>query len=526
MAGAMGGTPASGGSAATGGSTAAMSGAAGHGGHAGQSGSAGSGGLGSGGLGNAGSASGGAGQAGASGTAGSGGTASSGLKVARVAFYQATEVPLWEEGEAVTDAIAPVVAERAGMLRVWLDLEASFGPRRVNAELTVTVGTTSVVVPAAALNVTGPSSDASLSSTLTFAVGATGVTEESRLAFHINDAETGSRLVTWPETGSHPLNAENANGPFQVMLVPLTAGGFTPELSAEIVERYQKHIERLYPAPSVRFEVRAPLELDFDVRSDGTGWEDALDQLYTLRGEDDPDPNTYYYGVLTPARSLAEYCPEGCVVGLAAVPGRTQEIYRGGIGTGFFESPSDTFTPETLEHELGHALGRDHSPCDTGDGVDPNFPYDDGNIGSWGWDGTRLLNPETQMDVMGYCVPVWISDYTYAGIFTRIQYVNGLAMRTRAGADVRAAKTRVRTLRVTADGSLRWGREKIGRGAFGSDAESVELLDDAGQVLDRVNAAFAGFDHLPGGFITLPVEALTRPGVAAVRVGERSIALP
>ena len=81
-------------------------------------------------------------------------------------------------------------------------------------------------------------------------------------------------------------------------------------------------------------------------------------------------------------------------------------------------------------------------------------------------------------------------------------------------------------MRVSSDGSLRWGREKTVRGGLGSDSESVALLDDAGQVIDRVNAAFARFDHLPGGFITLPVEALTRPGVAAVRVGEQSLAVP
>jgi hypothetical protein len=457
---------------------------------------------------------------------GSGGTAASGLRVARVAFYQATEVPLWEDGETVTDAVAPVIADRAGMLRVWLDPEPSFVPRRVTAELTVTVGTASLTVTAPELTVNGPSSSGSLSSTLTFAVSESGVTEDSRLSFHIDDAETGARLVTWPAAGAQPLDAENANGPFQVMLVPLTSGGFTPELTGDIVTRYQKHIERLYPAPSVNFEVREAIELDLDVQSDGTGWEEALDQLYAARGDDDPDPNTYYYGVLTPGRSLDDYCPEGCVVGLAAVASRSQEIYRGGIGTGFFESPTDTFTPETLEHELGHALGRDHSPCDTDDGVDRNYPYEDGSIGRWGWDGMRLRNPESETDIMGYCVPVWISDYTYAGIFTRIQYVNGLAMRTRAGVATRAAKARARTLRVAADGSLRWGRERTIRGGLGSGSESVELLDDAGNVIDRVNAAFAGFDHLPGGFITVPVEALTRPGVAAVRVGERSLAVP
>lgn len=504
-----------------GGSTAGLSGAAGANALAGRSGAGGSG---SGAVSGAGA--GGQSGAGASGKGGSGGANATGLKVSRVAFYQATEVPLWEDGETVTDAVAPVVAERAGLLRIWLEPDASFTPGRVTAELTVETGSTSVTVPATELNVTGPSTDANLASTLTFSLGATGVTEATRLSLHIDDAETGSRLVTWPETGTQPLNAESANGPFSVTLVPLTSGGFTPELTAEIVTRYQKHIEKIYPAPSVSIEVREPLVLDFDVDPDGTGWDQALDQLYEVRGEDDPDPNTYYYGVLTPGRSLDAYCPEGCVVGLAAVAGRTQEIYRGGIGTGFFESASDTFTQETLEHELGHALGRDHSPCDTGDGVDPNYPYPDGGIGSWGWDGTRLRNPSTDTDVMGYCVPVWISDYTYSAIFSRIQYVNGLAMRTRAGFTTRAAKTRVRTLSVKPDGSLRWGREKNGRGAFGSDAESVDLLDASGNVIDRVNAAFAAFDHLPGGFVTLPAEALTRPGVAAVRVGDESIAVP
>ncbi len=47
----------------------------------------------------------------------------------------------------------------------------------------------------------------------------------------------------------------------------------------------------------------------------------------------------------------------------------------------------------------------------------------------FGYDGTRLLDPAKYTDVMGYCVPVWISDYTYDHIFDRIFYVNGLRQR-------------------------------------------------------------------------------------------------
>jgi len=49
-------------------------------------------------------------------------------------------------------------------------------------------------------------------------------------------------------------------------------------------------------------------------------------------------------------------------------------------------------------------------------------------IGTWGYDilARRFFPPTTTADVMGYCQPIWVSDYTYRRLFERVQAVDGL----------------------------------------------------------------------------------------------------
>ncbi len=70
-----------------------------------------------------------------------------------------------------------------------------------------------------------------------------------------------------------------------------------------------------------------------------------------------------------------------------------------------------------MAHELGHNFGRYHAPCGNPGYLDPNYPYPDGKIGTWGYDladGT-LKDPDQYRDLMSYCGPQWVSDYTYEG---------------------------------------------------------------------------------------------------------------
>jgi hypothetical protein len=181
-----------------------------------------------------------------------------------------------------------------------------------------------------------------------------------------------------------------------------------------------------------------------------------------------------------------------------------------------------------MAHELGHALGRDHSPCGIGRDYDRSFPYLGGLIGTWGFDGVALRDPDVFGDVMGYCEPVWISDYTFDRLFLRIAYVNGLALpgSLELGGARASAGTKVRTLAVRPDGTLRWGSEKPVRGSLEGSPTRVELLDSRGLVIGSVMAPFSRFDHLPGGFIGLAASALSTPGLASVRVGTKTLARP
>ncbi len=465
------------------------------------------------------------GQAGASegGAAGETATDPTGLRIDKVAIYQAVEVTLAKNGSDVAYS-TPIIADREALVRVWLAPGAAWQPREVEGELAIDNGTASrtatVVAPVNAASV-----DLDLGSTLTFTLRASEVSSMTTLSLTLSDEALRTPLDRWPAHGQHALNTSSSRGPFTVTLVPVAVNGYTPVLDTPTVSRFERYLSRVYPASSVEMSVHAPISLNFELAGDGTGWDDALDALYAARDADAPAPNVYYYGVLTPGASFSDYCGDDCVVGLSTVATRTDEGYRGAIGTGFFESNADTFSQETMAHELGHALGREHAPCGHPDAVDPRYPYPYGQIGVLGYDGRNLLDPDDYKDEMTYCVPVWISDYTWTGIFSRINYVNGLA----GAARVRSTSSpplRVRTLALGPNGQAHWGSERAPASAPDGEPTNVELLDRSGAVLGVVTAPFARFDHLTGGFLSVPSAALARPGVTSVRVGGTTLALP
>ncbi len=441
------------------------------------------------------------------------------LRITKLAAYQGVEVVLSRNGVAEPPN-APIIADRELMLRAWVEPGVDFTPRNVDAELTITSGgaTRRISIPH---TIDAPSDDTVLASTLNFTLRASDVTLATTLSLSIREVTpAGTELARWPATDAQVLNATSSAGPLQITLVPLVTGGFTPDLGSENLARFSRYMNRLYPASRVDMTVRAAHALRFAVEPAGDGWDEALDELYALRDEDDPEPNVYYYGVLTPGATFDDYCSVDCVVGLSVVAGRNDAYSRGSIGTGYFEDARDTFSQETLAHELGHAMGREHAPCGDPDYPDQSYPYAAGLIGVNGYDGLSLVEPGENFDVMGYCVPVWISDYTWNALFSRVSYVNGLAAK-----EVplpRASRAKQRTLIVGQDGQLRWGREQAPATPPSGEPVLVELLDESGAVLDVITAPFRPFDHLSGGFLSVPLEALARTGADSVRVaGER-----
>jgi hypothetical protein len=70
-------------------------------------------------------------------------------------------------------------------------------------------------------------------------------------------------------------------------------------------------------------------------------------------------------------------------------------------------------------HEIGHNFGRYHAPCGGPSGIDQNYPYANASIGHYGLDTSNMTvwSPDSTKDLMSYCSPKWLSDYTYIGLY-------------------------------------------------------------------------------------------------------------
>ncbi len=110
----------------------------------------------------------------------------------------------------------------------------------------------------------------------------------------------------------------------------------------------------------------------------------------------------------------------------------------------------------TVAHELGHNMSLRHAPCGGAPGPDSAFPTRDGTIGVWGFNSSdsSLVDPGTS-DLMSYCEPTWISDFSFTKAFDH---------RLREDGETAAASANVaRTL-------LLWG---------GADSDGVPFLEPA-----------------------------------------------
>ena len=109
-----------------------------------------------------------------------------------------------------------------------------------------------------------------------------------------------------------------------------------------------------------------------------------------------------------------------------------------------------------IAHELGHNFSLVHPPCGVPFG-DPSYPYPVGSVGAWGYDFNRArLVPPGWRDLMSYCSPRWISDYSFT---------NALRFRLTTEEDDRASNAAAQTR-----GLLLWG---------GTDANGIPFLEPA-----------------------------------------------
>jgi len=376
------------------------------------------------------------------------------LAIEELAIFQGVKVPLEKAGVADEGKKVHVVAGREGLLRVYVAPAAGWSSREVIAELTLKVEGKPDRVLTATKTVTTKSDDADLASTINVELPSGAIEMGAQYQVRLLEKPGRSGTVTsarFPvNEGFSPLDVLDTGESLKVVLVPIKANGYTPDISDAQLDRYRKQLQAMYPVRKVDLKVHAVYEYN-GVYAKGVGIGGALDAITALRKKDAVEKDVYYYGVFTPTSSFSTYCVGGCTTGLCHLTQPGDTFLRACVGVGFTGSSS----AGTMAHELGHAHGIPHAPCGGVAGSDSKYPYAGGKIGSWGYDGRTqaLVSPSKSYDFMSYCSPEWISDYAFDRIIHRMDYVR------KEPSVIGGVSQTYQVVHVLADGTLEWGAD-------------------------------------------------------------------
>lgn len=187
----------------------------------------------------------------------------------------------------------------------------------------------------------------------------------------------------------------------EIRFVPIatSVNGLVGNVTVERVQALIGPTLAMFPIGETSIDVRATFSTSAPVLmpgDDNRSWLQIINELNTLRIVE--GAQRHYVGILkTPYNSG--------IVGVGFVPGKTSLSWDA--------SPA----PATIAHELGHNWGRHHAPCGGPSGIDPGYPYPGGAIGAYGFNlATGIIQDAGLPDVMSYCHPEWVSDYTYEGV--------------------------------------------------------------------------------------------------------------
>ena len=199
-----------------------------------------------------------------------------------------------------------------------------------------------------------------------------------------------------PSGGVFPLDVRSPPA-FDVRFVPVRVAGVTGNVTTSNAQSYLVNALKVFPLPGINAQVRAqPLTSSVTTTSTAEAWNTIINEVRVLRLTE--GSQSYYYGVLARV-GASSYCGLGYVG------------YPVAIGL-------DQCGSWTAAHEWGHNFGRLHVGCGNPSNPDPNYPYTNGSIGVHGFDPVtgQLKRPSTHVDLMSYCSPEWISDYTFRAV--------------------------------------------------------------------------------------------------------------
>jgi hypothetical protein len=425
-------------------------------------------------------------EGGTSGTDGCTSDLASNLTLKQIAVYQSVKIPVMQDGAEVALASrnASVVPGRNTMFRIFATLGSGWTARELAARLTLTPAGGQPTQYYSKKTLSASSVDSDLKTTFQIFVPPSAMAASLRYSVDVVECGTSSGSpgsARFPQSGDIELGTKNTGG-LKIKIIPIKAGSYSPDTSAPTLTAYASYLKAMYPINDFTITVG-----DTITTATPVDWEVMLDEIRAKRTSDKPANDVYYFGLVKPADTFNSYCQSSCVTGIGFVvdttTGSTAAQGRSALGVAY----GDQYSWETMAHEVGHNHGRNHAPCVTGggsiSGVDAKFPYSNGGIGSWGYDSRtqKLYDPAKSKDIMGYCTNIWVSDYTYAGLTTRVAALNGAAM-------IYTPPGTLSRWRILLAGSRgpRWGIPNKDEVAAEGAPEQATIYDSAGAAVTSV----------------------------------------
>lgn len=347
----------------------------------------------------------------------------SGLSISSVAAFQAVKIPIFNGGSPVGSRNAPIVAGRGTRFRVYVQPAGGWTPHEVTAQLTIMSGGGTDYYTGTA-SPSGASADNDASSLFEIDVPGDKIVEGAQVQVAL--MEMGGSGSGAAETSMFNLDASNSGG-LDVVVVPVAynadGSGRVPDVSTGAMNALRDHIMSVFSFGEVRIRVRETLQYSNGISAlSGGSWSALLNTVLSLKSTDGARDEEYYLGIFNPADSFGSYCRTGCIAGLAPLNTRNAGSQRGGIALGW---PEERHRWSQI-HELGHSMGRPHAPCGGAAGPDPAYPNSTGDIGVIGFDFRNgQFFGSNAKDLMGYCDPNWVSDFTIIQVHNRAVSVTG-----------------------------------------------------------------------------------------------------
>jgi hypothetical protein len=227
----------------------------------------------------------------------------------------------------------------------------------------------------------------------------------------------GEPAARFPAAGSAWADLAIAGGPMVMEVVLMLVRGPSGPLddSPARRQRLESYLADVYPVQKMSVRWRDPVAITSPIKS-----ATAFQMMQAARRQDGAFPGAYYHMIIAVEDSVDKF------LGLGSLAGPRPGDAADRVAMTMVTMHQVDSQMDTVAHEMGHNLGRNHAPGCNASGVDDRFPYPSTGVGVDGYSiPEAAFKSRTRFkDVMGYCYPTWISDYTWNAFAARVRLVS------------------------------------------------------------------------------------------------------